>query len=50
MNIFIDTNYITKDYNENETIEECYEFLKTLEKFKNAEDILEVEDEEGKKL
>lgn len=39
MNIFIDTNYINKDYEENFTIEKAYEYLKTLDDFKNAEDI-----------
>lgn len=41
MNVFIETEYITKEYSESETIEECYEYLKTLDKFKNAEDIIE---------
>ena len=39
MNVFIDTNYIEKEYNENDTIEDCYDYLKTLDKFKNAKDI-----------
>lgn len=39
MNVFIDTTYIEKEYNETETIEEVYEYLKTTEKFKDAEDI-----------
>ncbi len=39
MNIFIDTNYINKNYDENETIEDAYKYLKTTEKFKEAEDI-----------
>lgn len=38
MNVFIETTYINKDYSEKETIEECYNFLKTTEEFKNAED------------
>lgn len=37
MNIFIDTTYISKDYDENETIEDAYEYLKTTDKFKDAE-------------
>lgn len=41
MNVFIDTKYIQKDYSECETIEECYEYLKTLDKFKDAKDVLE---------
>lgn len=39
MNVFIETSFIQKEYSERETIEECYEYLKMLEKFKEAEDI-----------
>ena len=39
LNIFIDTNYITKEYDENETIKDAYDYLKTLDKYKNAEDV-----------
>lgn len=39
MNVFIETDYIQKEYLENETIEECYEYLKTLDKFKDAIDV-----------
>ncbi len=39
MNVFIDTKYINKDYNENETIEQVYQYLKTTDEFENAEDI-----------
>lgn len=38
MNVFIDTTYVNKEYDENETIEEVYTYLKTLDKYKNAED------------
>lgn len=38
MNVFIETEYIKKEYSENETIEECYEYLKKIDKFKDAED------------
>lgn len=38
MNVYIDTTFLNKDYNETETIEEAYDYLKTLEKFENAED------------
>lgn len=38
MNVFIETEYIQKEYSENETIEECYEYLKKIDKFKDAED------------
>ena len=37
-NIFIDTKYIEKEYNENDNIKSCYEYLKTLDEFKNAKD------------
>lgn len=39
MNVFIDTMYIEKDYNAEETIQEAYTYLKTLDKFKDAEDV-----------
>ena len=39
MNVFIDTTYITADYDENKTIQDLYEYLKTTNKFKDAEDI-----------
>lgn len=39
MNIFIETEYITKEYNEEENIEEIYEYLKTTEKYKDAENV-----------
>lgn len=45
MNVFIETEYITKEYSENETIEECYKYLKSLEQFKDAEDVLEIKKE-----
>lgn len=38
MNIFIDTTFIEKEYEENETIEDVYDYLKTTDKFKDAED------------
>ena len=39
MNVFINTEYINAKYDENITIEETYEYLKTLDKYKGAEDI-----------
>lgn len=39
MNVYIETTYINKSYNEDETIEDAYSYLKTLEKYKNAENI-----------
>lgn len=39
MNVYIYTNYIEKEYNESDTIEDCYKYLKTLELFKNAENV-----------
>lgn len=39
MDVFIETTYINKEYVENETIKDLYEYLKTTEKFKDAEDV-----------
>ena len=39
MNIFIETSFVQKEYSENETIEECYKYLKILEQFKEARDV-----------
>lgn len=39
MNVYIETTYINKDYNEDETIEDAYSYLKTLKQYKNAENI-----------
>lgn len=38
MNVFIDTTYINAEYDENKTIQDLYNYLKTTEKFKDAED------------
>ena len=38
MNIFIDTNYIQIDYDETKVIKDFYDYLKTTDKFKDAED------------
>jgi hypothetical protein len=37
-NIFIETHYIEKEYNENDNIKSCYEYLKTLDEFNKAKD------------
>ena len=39
MNIFIETTYLNREYNEADTIRDLYEYLKTTEKFADAEDI-----------
>lgn len=39
MNIFIDTTYLNKEYNETDTIQDLYDYLKTTEKFKDAKDV-----------
>ena len=39
MNIYISTQFLTKEYNPNETIEQSYEYLKSLEMFVDAENI-----------
>ena len=38
MNIFIDTTFLNKEYNETDTIKDLYDYLKTTEKFKDALD------------
>lgn len=38
MNIYKHTTYINKEYNEEETIKDLYEYLKTTETFKGAID------------
>lgn len=38
MNVFINTDYISAEYDESLTIEDAYDYLKTLDRFKNAED------------
>lgn len=37
-NIFVDTTILDKEYNETDTIKDLYNYLKTTEKFKDAED------------
>lgn len=39
MHVFIETTYLNKEYNETDTIQDIYEYLKTTEKFIDAEDI-----------
>lgn len=39
MNVFINTTYISKEYNESDTIEDIYNYLKQTEMFKNAKNI-----------
>lgn len=39
MNVFINTTYISKEYNESDTIEDIYDYLKQTEMFKNAKNI-----------
>lgn len=38
LNVFIDTTYIEKEYEESETIQDVYDYLKTTDKFKDAVD------------
>ena len=38
INVFINTMYIAKEYDENEKIEDVYEFLKTTKTFENSID------------
>ena len=37
--VYIDTEYISLDYNETSTIKDWYEYLKTTEKYRGAEDV-----------
>jgi len=39
IDVFINTNYISKDYSTKDNIENCYKYLKTLDDFKNAKDV-----------
>ena len=39
INVFINSDYISIPYNEEMTIESAYEYLKTTEKYKEAEDV-----------
>lgn len=39
INIFIDTKLINKEYNETDEVEDCYDYLKTLDDFKDAQDV-----------
>lgn len=39
MNVFIDTKYYSKEYDKNLNVDNAYDYLKTLEEFKDAEDI-----------
>ena len=38
-NIFINTTFINKEYTEDETIKDLYDYLKTTEKFKGSVDV-----------
>lgn len=37
-NVYINTEYINKEYSEDETISDTYKYLKTLEKYEGATD------------
>lgn len=39
IDVFIQTEYLNVDYDENMTIEDAYEYLKTLDKYKDAIDV-----------
>lgn len=39
IDVFIQTEYLNVDYDENMTIEDAYEYLKTLDKYKNSIDV-----------
>ena len=39
INVFIDTKYLVKEYDEKADIENCYKYIKTLDEFKSAKDV-----------
>lgn len=39
MNVLIETKYYLKDYDKNLNVDNAYDYLKTLDEFKDAEDI-----------
>ena len=39
INVYIDTNFIELPYNENISIEDAYDYLKTTDKYKNAKNV-----------
>lgn len=39
INVLVEADYVTTDYDPNMTIETAYEYLKTTEKYKNAENV-----------
>lgn len=41
LNVYISTAYYYKDYDKNLNVDNAYEYLKTLDEFKDAEDIFE---------
>ena len=38
MNVFIDTKFYSKEYDKNLNVDNAYDYLKTLDEFKDAED------------
>ena len=46
MNVFINARYHSKEYDKNLNVNSAYEYLKTLEEFKDAEDVFEESDNE----
>lgn len=45
INVFIDAKYINLNYDKDMTIEQAYNYLKTLENYKESKDILEEEED-----
>ena len=39
INVLIEADYVSTDYNENMTIEDAYDYLKTTDKYKDAIDV-----------
>lgn len=47
INVLIEVEYIEIDYDKDMTIEQAYDYLKTLDKYKGSKDVLEKESEEN---
>jgi len=39
MNVFINTKYYSKEYDKNINVDNAYDYLKTLDEFKDSEDV-----------
>lgn len=44
INVLVEAEYINLNYNKDMTIEQAYDYLKTLEKYKDSENVIEEEE------